>query len=188
VNNGESSPRDHDHLESNQPSQIASAVLTTAPKDRPRRDVDRAPGPHVDERRDRRNEAAPLAPQPSRMANLLATTAVALIAGALGAFGFLYFYGPEAGEFALSPSKTESGSNKGSSSIGKSDGGSALASAAEPGPSVIVGADSSSEAGELRQQIKNLNHKIDGLGERLDRLQQLLSLAVPLLQRIAPKN
>ena len=34
----------------------------------------------------------------------------------------------------------------------------------------------------------NLNRQIDRLGERVDRLQELLSLAVPLLQRIAPKN
>ena len=41
---------------------------------------------------------------------------------------------------------------------------------------------------QTRQQIRNLDGQIDRLGERVDRLQQLLSLAVPLLQRIAPKN
>ena len=44
------------------------------------------------------------------------------------------------------------------------------------------------EAAELKDQMRILSQRIDQLGERVDRLQTLLSLAVPLLQRIAPKN
>ena len=36
--------------------------------------------------------------------------------------------------------------------------------------------------------VKSLDQKINGLGEQIDRLHQLLSLAVPLLQRMAPKD
>ena len=36
------------------------------------------------------------------------------------------------------------------------------------------------EADDLKDQIRSLNQKIERLGERVDRLQQLLSLAVPL--------
>jgi len=34
----------------------------------------------------------------------------------------------------------------------------------------------------------DLKQRIDRFGEQVDRIQQLLSLAVPLLQRIAPKS
>jgi hypothetical protein len=34
----------------------------------------------------------------------------------------------------------------------------------------------------------NLNRRLDRLSEQVDRVHELLSLAVPLLQRIAPKN
>jgi hypothetical protein len=37
-------------------------------------------------------------------------------------------------------------------------------------------------------QFRNLNQMIDRLGERVDRLQTMLGVAVPLLQRIAPKS
>ncbi len=119
--------------------------------------------------------------------------AVGLVCGVLGAMGYLYFFGPKPGDASSSQSKTDAGSNQESSSGGKSGGGSNTVSAKDSGTQAststsVPGLSSAQEASELKQQIRDLNQRINRLGEEVDRVEQLLSLAVPLLQRIAPKH
>ncbi len=146
-----------------------------------------------DGRGDQRDQAQPHPQQPSRLKNLLITATVAAIFGVLGAMGYSHFFGSKSGEPSSSRSKTEAGSSQESSSKTKSDGGpntdSANASSNRASTSsAIPGPSSAKEADELKQQIMNLSQRIDRFGEQVDRIQQLLSLAVPLLQRIAPKS
>jgi hypothetical protein len=163
VTNDESSPRDNEHLEDKH------------------------------DRGEQRDPAQPHPRQPSMLKNLLITATVASIFGVLGAMGYSHLFGSKSGDPSSSQSKTEAGSSQESSSKTKSDGGpnTDSANASSNGASTssaIPGSSSAKEADELKQQIMNLNQRIDRFGEQVDRIQQLLSLAVPLLQRIAPKN
>ncbi len=163
MTNDESSPRDNVHLEDK------------------------------DGRGDQRDPAQPHPQQPSMLKNLLITAMVAAIFGALGAMGYSHFFGSKSGEPSSSRSKTEAGSSQDSSSKTMSDGGpntdSANASSSQVSTSSpIPGSSSAKEADELKKQIMDLKQRIDRFGEQVDRIHQLLSLAVPLLQRIAPKS
>jgi hypothetical protein len=121
--------------------------------------------------------------------NLLSTATVAALFGVLGAMGYSHFFGSKSGD----PSSFQSKAQAELSSSSKSDGGpntdSAKASSNQaPTSSAITGSSSDKEVYELKLQIMNLNQRIDRFGEQVDRIHQLLSLAVPLLQRIAPKS
>jgi hypothetical protein len=121
------------------------------------------------------------------MKNFLISATVPLIAGVLGAMGYEHFLGAKAGAPSSSVSSTESGS--GSKSEGGTNAESAKGSNAKASTSSSIPAVTGSpEADLLKQQIKSLSQKMDRLGERVDRVQQLLSLAVPLLQRMALKD
>ena len=163
MTNDESSPRDDVHLEDK------------------------------DGRGDQRDQAQPHPQQPSMLKNLLITATVAAIFGVLGAMGYSHFFGSKSGEPSSSQSKTEAGSSQESSSKTMSDGGpnTDSANASSNGASTsspIPGSSSAKEADELKKQIMDLKQRIDRFGEQVDRIHQLLSLAVPLLQRIAPKS
>ncbi len=163
MTNDESSPRDNVHLEDK------------------------------DGRGDQRDPAQPHPQQSSMLKNLLITAMVAAIFGVLGAMGYSHFFGSKSGEPSSSQSKTEVVSSQESSSKTMSDGGpntdSANASSSQVSTSSpIPGSSSAKEADELKKQIMDLKQRIDRFGEQVDRIHQLLSLAVPLLQRIAPKS
>jgi hypothetical protein len=119
--------------------------------------------------------------------NLLSTATVAAIFGVLGAMGYSHFFGSKPGDPSLFQSKTEAEL----STKTKSDGGpnTDSANASSNRASIAIpGSGSDKEVYELKQQIISLNQRIDRFGEQVDRIHQLLSLAVPLLQRIAPKS
>ena len=126
---------------------------------------------------DERAQAHPNLRQPASSANPILTAVIALVCGVAGAAGYSYFFAPKPAE--PSQSKTESGSDKKSSSG---------ATQTADTQSLAPGSSSAQAADDLKQQIMSLSKRIDRLGERVDRLQELLSLAVPLLQRIAPKQ
>jgi hypothetical protein len=131
--------------------------------------------------------------QPSMLKSLLITATVAAIFGVLGAMGYSNLFGSMSGEPASSRSKTAAGLSQESSSTTRSVGGPNTDSANESShrastSSAIPGSSSAKDADELKRQIMNLNKRIDRFGEQVDRIHQLLSLALPLLQRIAPKN
>jgi len=156
-------------------------------------DADRAPTRNEDDRGHQRDQAQPQPHRPSMLPSLLITAVVALISGVIGAMGYAYLSGSKPGEASSSHTKSEAGFNQESSSTTRSGGGSNAGSAQESStqsstsPS-MQGSSSGQDADTLKEQITKLNRRIDRLGEAVDRLQQLLSLAVPLLQRIAPKN
>ncbi len=149
--------------------------------------------PFEQERGDRRAQTQPMPRQPSIMTNLLMTATIALISGVLGAIGYSHAFGTAPDNPRSSQSQAESGSKHESGVNTRSGAGSGAEAAQDSSPrasasSSMHGAGSTPETVELKQQIKNLNLKMDRLGEQVDRLQQLLSLAVPLLQRMTPKN
>jgi hypothetical protein len=150
-------------------------------------DADRAPRREEDGG-DQRGQAGPQPQQPSMMKNLLITAAVALVCGVIGAMAYAHFFGSKSDRSSSSQTKHEAGANQGSSSRTKSGGGSHAETAPTSTSSSVRGSRSAQGADALNEQIKDLTWRIDRLGERVDRLQQLLSLAVPLLQRIAPKD
>jgi hypothetical protein len=134
-------------------------------------------------------------PPRSTMKSLLATGAVALVCGVIGAMGYSYFFGPKPQASASTQSGKQAGSK--GESAGKSQDGAASkaelpneASTMESSPSAsaMPGEISMEDAETLNQQLAKLTARIDRLGERVDRLQELLGLAVPLLQRLAPKT
>jgi hypothetical protein len=154
---------------------------------------EQASGRDQDERGAARRGVRPQPHERSRMTNLLLTAAVALISGIVGAMGYSWLLGSKPDEPTSSRSKAEAVSNKESSSSSKPGGQSQTGSANESGTrgltsSSIPGIGSAQQVEELKQQIVNLNKRIDRLGEDVARLQELLSLAVPLLQRLAPKQ
>jgi TolA-binding protein len=127
------------------------------------------------------------------MLNLMLTAVVALGCGVLGAMGYSHYISPKPGESSSSQTKTDAGSKKASSPKSEAGGKGNTESAKDAGTeasaaSSIPGLSPAQEVVELKQQIRDFNQKIDRLGERVERLQTLLSVAVPLLQRIAPKN
>ncbi len=129
----------------------------------------------------------------SLVTTVIVTAAVASVCGVIGAMGYLYFFGPKPGDSSSSQAKTEAGSHQESSPGAKAGGGSSRVSAQDSSTpasaaSSIPGFNSAEEVSGLKDQIKDLNHRINRLDEELDRVEQLLSLAVPLLQRIAPKH
>jgi hypothetical protein len=129
----------------------------------------------------------------SMMTSLLITAAVALISGVVGAMGYSHFVDSKSGEPSAAPSKSEAGSSKETRSGSKGGGGSNTDSAKESSAQALTSSSTSGfgatqEGENLKQQIVNLNKRIDRLGEDVARLQELLSLAVPLLQRMAPKQ
>jgi len=146
-----------------------------------------------DDHGDQRDQAQPRPRQPLMLKNLLITATVAAIFGVLGAMGYSHFFGSKSGEPSSSRSMTEAGSSQESSSKTMSDGGpnTDSANASSNGASTsspIPGSSSAKEAEELKRQIMDLKQRIDRFGEQVDRIHQLLSLALPLLQRIAPKS
>lgn len=120
--------------------------------------------------------------------NIFITAVVALISGVIGAMGYTYYVGPKPGEPPSSRSVAETGRNQEPNSKSQSGGGSTQQSTEASASSVAPAISAAQEVAELKQQIKNLNQRLARLGEEVDRLQTQLSLAVPLLQRIAPKN
>jgi hypothetical protein len=136
---------------------------------------------------DRRDPAQPLPRQPSMLTNMLITAVVSLSCGAAGAMGYSHFFGPDSGDSHSSHSQADAGSHKESTANRKSGGGSTAESAHDPSTQAST-ASSVQEFNELKQQITKLGQRIDRLGEQVDRSQTMLSLALPLLQRIAPKN
>ncbi len=185
MTNHESLPREDKHLESGHSGHVAPAFH----QDRQRDNVDRAPRRDEDQRGSQPGNAQPLQQSPSTMTILLITATVALISGVVGAMGYTHYLGPKLGEHATSQSKSGTGSNTESNFKSESDGASAKESSTQASTSSsIQGSSSAQDADGLKEQIKSLNRRIDRLGEQVDRVQQLLSLAVPLLQRIAPKN
>jgi hypothetical protein len=155
--------------------------------------AEQARGRDQDDRGAVRGAARPQSHKRSMMPNLLITAGVALMSGVIGAVGYSSLLGSKPGEPFSSRSKTEGGSSQESSSSRKSGGGSDTGSANESSTqastsSSSAGFGSAQQADELKQQIMNLNKRMDRIGEQIDRLQELLSLAVPLLQRLAPKH
>ena len=136
---------------------------------------------------DRRDQAQPVPRQPSMLTNMLITAVVSLSCGAAGAMGYAHFIGPDLGNPHSSHSQADPGSHKESTATKKSEGGSTAQSAHDPGTQASTDL-SIQEFNELKQQITKLGQRIDRLGEQVDRTQTMLSLALPLLQRIAPKN
>ena len=127
------------------------------------------------------------------MMSLLITAGVALIFGLIGAIGYSYFFGSKSDESSSSHSGKDAGSQQESGSKGSSGGDSKgelpqKASTERSGSSAMARSVASGDGDSLKEQLVKLNHRIDGLGKRADRLQELLSLAVPLLQRIAPQT
>jgi hypothetical protein len=127
--------------------------------------------------------------------NLAITAAVALSCGVIGAMGYLHFFTPESGESTTSHSKTEAGTKDGSSVNGQSAGKSgttpALDSSTRARASIgssVVGYGSTPEFVERKEQITNLDQRIDRLGQQVDGIQRMLGLALPLLLRISPKS
>jgi hypothetical protein len=119
---------------------------------------------------------------------LLITGLVALACGTAGAWGYMHFFATESGA-STSKSTKEAGSNEQSTSKTASDAGDGSSShQSTTSSSAASGASSSPEAGELKEDILNLSRRIDRLTQDIERLQQLMSLAVPLLQRITPKS
>jgi hypothetical protein len=140
-----------------------------------------------------RDHEQPRPRQPSLLLSLLLTGAVGLICGVIGAMGYQHYVGSKAGALGASQSHAEAGSSQLSSSKTKSEGDPKSESAKQSssqGPSSSPGPGSTAavEAEELKEQISNLSRRMDRLGQEVERLQQLLSLAVPILQRIAPKS
>ena len=135
--------------------------------------------------------SGPKTRQPSMVLNLLVTGVVALICGALGAMGYLQFLGAKA---SASPASPFQGGSKDSPSSNTQAGGALGTESARdsstqpPSSSSVSGAVSSHEADALKEQITNLTRHVDRLGEEVERVEHLLSLAVPLLQRMAPKH
>ncbi|MGO9921959.1 MAG: hypothetical protein ACLQIB_45595 [Isosphaeraceae bacterium] len=164
-------------------------------EDRPRDDADRAPGQDAHDRSEEGERAQPPPAQPARMKNLLVIAAVGLVSGTIGAMGYSYIFGPGTGDASSSLSRTKAGSNQEASSHSNPGGGSPTEAAqgsstpeSTSTSSSIPGFSSAHEAKELKERITGLNRRIDQMGERIDRLQELLSLAVPIMQRIAPKH
>jgi hypothetical protein len=123
--------------------------------------------------------------------NLVLTAAVALICGALGAMGYAHFYESRHGQTSSSHSTAESGTQEKASTNGKLVGELTAEDVKNAVPnwstvSSTPGTSSGSELAELKDQMRSLNLKIDRLGTEIDRVQNVLSLAVPLLQRLAP--
>lgn len=123
------------------------------------------------------------------MTNLLMTAVIALACGALGAMGYAHFFAPGQADPQTSNSHTEAksiakasaGKTSGQQSTPTSDGEPANSSSGS-------GSTSGHELSELKQEITSLGQRIDRLGQQVDRIQTMLSLALPLLQRMAPKN
>jgi hypothetical protein len=134
-----------------------------------------------DARGKERGEPQPqLQPRQTSMMTIVAVAAVvSLISGAIGAMGYTHYVAPKSNGSPASQSHSGSGANSQSPST-RSSGETAASGTSE----LRVG----DEAAELKQQIINLNKRIERLGEQVDRLQELLSLTVPLLQRMAPKH
>jgi hypothetical protein len=187
VTNDDSFPFDDDHRESGQPAQVAPGLQRDRQRDDPVRRTNKTDDVQGNQQD---HDAQTHRRQPALV--FVTTFAIALLAGVIGAMGYLHFFGPKPVERSSS-SQSEAKSGKDSSLKGGSDGGTKIASGSESSTqgstsSSIPGVSGSPEADELKQQIKTLKLKLDGLGERVDRLQHLLSLAVPLLQRISPKD
>jgi hypothetical protein len=118
---------------------------------------------------------------------LVITALVALVSGAIGAMGYSYYFGASPQASSSSQAKTEARSRDDSSrkgTVGDSGADPANASSAKS----IAGSNPGEQTIDLSEQIRGLNRRIDRLSEEVERLHQLLSLAVPLLQRVAPKN
>jgi hypothetical protein len=172
---------------------IATA-MTELKTDSQRDDAERTVRRDKDEREDEPRRAPPQPRQPSMIPNLLVTAVVALTCGVIGAMGYTHFVGPNRG--GASSSRLTAGaarSHKSSTPNGKAGDGTSTDAAGTSSnqastSSAVQESSSASDAAELRQQMRNLSHRIDQLSERLERLQTMLSLAVPLLQRLAPKN
>jgi hypothetical protein len=187
--NGESSSRHDEHLPMSQPAPVASTVVTTAPTDQFRDALERNSGRDVDQRANQRKHAPR---QRSMMMNITISAAIALACGVIGAMGYSHFFGTNS-EASSSRSTTETGKGQGSAAKSQAGSGSSTGSAQQSSvqasnPPSISGFSSAQEAEDLKQRLRNLNLKIDQLGEQVDRLQQLLSLTVPLLQRTVPKS
>ena len=186
----DSFPFDENRVEASNSALVASPLYG----DRPRENAERTASRDQNDRGRERDLDQPNRRPPSMTTTLLATTVVALIAGAAGAAGYSHFFAPRPGEHSGVPAKSEARPDDKSISERKSregsgDNGTAKEAGAETSTSSSLSAvNSSSEASELKQQIRNLDQKIDQLDERFDRVRQLLGLAIPLLQRIAPKN
>jgi cytoskeletal protein RodZ len=193
VTNGESLTRNDEQLPSGRPAPVASTIVTTAPKERLRENANRASGHDEERQGDQRAQSHVPPHRPSMMLNLMLTAVVALGCGVLGAMGYSHYFSPKPGESSSSQTKTDAGSKKASSPKSEAGGKGNTESAKDAGTeasaaSSIPGLSPAQEVVELKQQIRDFNQKIDRLGERVERLQTLLSVAVPLLQRIAPKN
>ena len=136
---------------------------------------------------DRQDQAPPVPRQPSMLIHMLITAVVSLCCGAVGAMGYSHFFGPDPGDPHPSHSQADAGLHKESTANGKSGEGSTAEPAHDPSIQAST-ASSMHEFNELKEQITKLGQRIDRLGEQVDRTQTMLSLALPLLQRISPKN
>jgi hypothetical protein len=128
----------------------------------------------------------------SIVTTVLVTAAVASFCGVASAMGYLSYFGPGSRESA-SLTRGSAGSSQQSSVETRPVSGPNAANTKSSGPvatpsSSSSGSGSTNELAELKQQIMSLNQRLGRLGEQVDRVQELLSLTLPLLQRMAPKN
>jgi hypothetical protein len=129
------------------------------------------------------------------MSTLAITVAASLVAGVVGAMAYMYLFGSKGSDSVTSHASRHSGSSTENDHGGPtSDRAAGTNQKREPGNAQSTQAISAqaavapAEAENLKRQVHDLTARVEHLGEDMQRLENLLSVAVPLLQRAVSKN